>query len=116
MTTFQSLFTRDGDPFMPFPENAPRIDDLTSMSPQDIAALPIELLAVLPGESHEGPIGPESRIWDSGGLKILRKIDGFRSNMPSVPPLGMHWMAALHVKSAHAIPLISRVAGGVVFL
>ena len=35
---------------MPFPENAPRVDDLTSMPPQDIAALPVELLAILQRE------------------------------------------------------------------
>lgn len=38
---------------MPFPENAPRVDDLTSMSPQEIAALPVEILAVLQHEIDE---------------------------------------------------------------
>jgi len=53
MSTFQSQFTHDGDPYMPFPENAPRVDDLTSMPPQEIAALPVELLAVLQHEIDE---------------------------------------------------------------
>jgi len=53
MTPFQSLFGQHGDPYMPFPENAPRVDDLTSMPPQEIAALPIELLAVLQHEIDE---------------------------------------------------------------
>ncbi len=53
MPAFQSLFTHDGDPFMPFPENAPRVDDLTSMPPQDIAALPVEMLAILQREIDE---------------------------------------------------------------
>ncbi len=53
MTAFQSLFTHDGDPYMPFPENAPRFDDLTSMPPQDVAALPVELLAILQREIDE---------------------------------------------------------------
>jgi len=38
---------------MPFPENAPRADDLTSMPAQDIAALPVEMLAVLQHEIDE---------------------------------------------------------------
>jgi len=53
MPAFQSLFTHDGDPFMPLAKNAPRVDDLTSMPPQDIAALPIELLAILQREIDE---------------------------------------------------------------
>jgi len=35
---------------MPFPQNAPRVDDLMSMPPQEIAALPVELLATLQRE------------------------------------------------------------------
>jgi len=38
---------------MPFPENAPRVDDLTSMPPPEIAALPVELLAILQREIDE---------------------------------------------------------------
>ncbi len=53
MSTFQSQFTHDGDPYMPYPENAPRVDDLTSMPPQEIAALPVEMLAVLQHEIDE---------------------------------------------------------------
>ncbi len=53
MTLFQSLFTHDGDPYMPFPENAPRVDDLTSMPLQEIAVLPVELLAILQREIDE---------------------------------------------------------------
>jgi hypothetical protein len=53
MTPFQSPFAQHGDPYMPFPENAPRVDDLTSMPPQEIAALPVELLAVLQHEIDE---------------------------------------------------------------
>jgi hypothetical protein len=53
MTPFQSLFAQHGDKYMPFPENTPRIDDLTSMPRQEIAALPVELLAVLQHEIDE---------------------------------------------------------------
>jgi len=53
MTPFQSQFTHDGDSYMPYPKNAPRIDDLTSMPAQDIAALPVEMLAVLQHEIDE---------------------------------------------------------------
>jgi hypothetical protein len=53
MPAFQSLFTHDGDPYMPLAKNAPRVDDLTSMPPQDIAALPVEMLAILQREIDE---------------------------------------------------------------
>jgi len=53
MTPFQSLFAQPGDPYMPFPKNSPRVDDLMSMSSQDIAALPVELLATLQREIDE---------------------------------------------------------------
>jgi hypothetical protein len=38
---------------MPYPTNAPRVDDLMSMSSQEIAALPVELLATLQREIDE---------------------------------------------------------------
>jgi hypothetical protein len=38
---------------MPYPTNAPRVDDLMSMPPQEIAALPVELLATLQREIDE---------------------------------------------------------------
>ncbi len=38
---------------MPYPTNAPRVDDLMSMPPQEIAALPVELLAILQREIDE---------------------------------------------------------------
>lgn len=38
---------------MPLPENAPKPDDLPSLSAADIAALPVELLAVLQREIDE---------------------------------------------------------------
>jgi hypothetical protein len=38
---------------MPFPENTPTCDDLPSLSPQDIAQLPVELLAILQREVDE---------------------------------------------------------------
>ena len=50
MTAFQSLFADHGDPFMPFPENTPNCDDLPGLSLQDIAQLPVELLAILQRE------------------------------------------------------------------
>lgn len=53
MNPFQSLFAHDGDPYMPYPENAPGVDDLTLMPPANIAALPVELLAVLQHEIDE---------------------------------------------------------------
>jgi len=53
MPAFQSLFTDHGDPFMPFPENTPTPDDLPSLSAADIAALPVELLAILQREIDE---------------------------------------------------------------
>jgi len=38
---------------MPYPTNTPRVDDLMSMPPQEIAALPVELLATLQREVDE---------------------------------------------------------------
>jgi len=38
---------------MPYPTNSPRVDDLMSMPPQEIAALPVELLAILQREIDE---------------------------------------------------------------
>ena len=53
MTPFQSLFAQPGDLYMPYPKNAPRLDDLMSMPPQEIADLPVELLAILQREIDE---------------------------------------------------------------
>tara|TARA_R110000868_G_scaffold411283_2_gene702826 strand:- start:101180 stop:101713 length:534 start_codon:yes stop_codon:yes gene_type:complete len=53
MPAFQSLFTDHGDHFMPFPENTPTPDDLPSLSAAEIAALPVELLAILQREIDE---------------------------------------------------------------
>lgn len=53
MTGFQSLFATHGDPFMPFPENAPKPDDLPALSLAEIAELPVELLAILQHEIDE---------------------------------------------------------------
>ena len=53
MPAFQSFFTDHGDPFMPFPENTPTPDDLPSLSAAEIAALPVELLAILQREIDE---------------------------------------------------------------
>jgi len=38
---------------MPYPDNAPRIDDLMSLPPQAIADLPVEMLAILQREIDE---------------------------------------------------------------
>ncbi|WP_371056861.1 hypothetical protein [Rhodosalinus sp. K401] len=43
----QTPFADHGDPFMPFPENAPTPDDLPALDPKEIADLPVEMLAVL---------------------------------------------------------------------
>jgi len=43
----QTPFADHGDPSMPFPENAPTPDDLLDLDPQEIAGLPVEMLAVL---------------------------------------------------------------------
>jgi len=53
MPAFQSFFTDHGDQFMPFPENTPTPDDLPSLSAAEIAALPVELLAILQREIDE---------------------------------------------------------------
>ncbi|WP_206050308.1 hypothetical protein [Oceaniglobus ichthyenteri] len=53
MAAFQSFFTDHGDQLMPFPENTPTPDDLPSLSAGEIAALPVELLAILQREIDE---------------------------------------------------------------
>jgi len=50
MTPFQSLFSQPGDKFMPYPANTPKPDDLIDLSSQEIADLPVELLAILQRE------------------------------------------------------------------
>ncbi|MFT7595388.1 MAG: hypothetical protein ACI8R4_002716 [Paracoccaceae bacterium] len=57
---------------MPFPENAPRVDDLTSMPPQEIAALPVELLAVLQREIDETPKRIKAAKTRLDGALIIR--------------------------------------------
>ena len=53
MPAFQSFFTDHGDPFMPFPENTLTPNDLPSLSAAEVAALPVELLAILQREIDE---------------------------------------------------------------
>jgi hypothetical protein len=72
MTPFQSLFAQPGDPYMPFPENAPRVDDLTSIPPQEIAALPVELLAVLQFEIDEAAKRTKAAKARLDGALIIR--------------------------------------------
>ena len=52
MTAIPQIPTH-GDPFMTFPDNTPRPDDLLSLSPGEIAGLPVELLAILQREIDE---------------------------------------------------------------
>lgn len=47
MPALQSFFADHGDHFMPFPANTPTVDDLPGLGLQDIAQLPVELLAIL---------------------------------------------------------------------
>ena len=49
-TPVQTPFADHGDPFMPYPDNTPTPDNLPDLAPQDIAGLPVELLAVLQHE------------------------------------------------------------------
>lgn len=53
MPAFNSFLTDHGDHFMPFPENTPTPDDLPALSTAEIAALPVELLAILQREIEE---------------------------------------------------------------
>lgn len=50
MVAFQSFLPDHGDPYMPFPANTPTVDDLPGLGLQDIAQLPVELLAILQHE------------------------------------------------------------------
>ena len=53
MTAFQSFFADHGDLYMPFPANTPTVDDLPGLGLQDIAQLPVELLAILQRDVDE---------------------------------------------------------------
>ena len=53
MTALKSIFADHGDPYMPFPANTPTVDDLPGLGLQDIAQLPVELLAILQREIDE---------------------------------------------------------------
>jgi len=46
-------FPSIGDPFMPYPDNAPTPDDLPGLDPGEIARLPVDLLAILEREVDE---------------------------------------------------------------
>ena len=50
MPAFLSLFADHGDPFMPYPANAPTADDLAELDVYEVAALPVEMLALLQHE------------------------------------------------------------------
>jgi hypothetical protein len=67
MTPFQPFFPDHGDPFMPFPANTPRPDDLPGLSPQEIADLPVELLAILQSEI-------DARLTRDKAIKV--RLDG----------------------------------------
>jgi hypothetical protein len=51
----QTPFPDHGDPEMPFPHNTPTPDDLPGLSPQEIAGLPVELLAILAARHRRAP-------------------------------------------------------------
>ena len=53
MTALKSIFADHGDPYMPFPANTPTVDDLPGLGLQDIAQLPVELLAILQRDVDE---------------------------------------------------------------
>ncbi len=53
MHDFLDHFANHGDPFMPFPDNAPKPDDLPGLDPAELAQLPVELLAILQREVDE---------------------------------------------------------------
>ena len=53
MHDFLDHFANHGDPFMPFPDNAPKPDDLPGLDPNEIAQMPVDLLAILQHEVDE---------------------------------------------------------------
>ncbi|SHF31320.1 hypothetical protein SAMN05444279_1272 [Ruegeria intermedia] len=53
MSRFLDQFANHGDPFMPFPDNAPTPDDLPGLDTAEIAQMPVDLLAVLQHEVDE---------------------------------------------------------------
>ncbi len=53
MACFLDQFANHGDPFMPYPDNAPTPDDLPGLDLNEIARLPVDLLAILEREVDE---------------------------------------------------------------
>ncbi|SHF44890.1 hypothetical protein SAMN05444279_1492 [Ruegeria intermedia] len=53
MARFLDQFANHGDPFMPYPDNTPTPDDLPGLDPNEIAQMPVDLLAVLQHEVDE---------------------------------------------------------------
>ena len=53
MRRFFDQFANHGDPFMPYPDNAPQFDDLVRLDVAEIARLPVDLLAILQREVDE---------------------------------------------------------------
>jgi len=53
MRRFFDQFANHGDPFMPYPDNAPTPDDLVRLDAGEIAQLPVDLLAILQREVDE---------------------------------------------------------------
>ena len=53
MARFLDHFASHGDPFMPYPDNAPTPDDLVRLDASEIARLPVDLLAILQREVDE---------------------------------------------------------------
>jgi hypothetical protein len=53
MRRFFDQFANHGDPFMPYPDNAPTPDDLVGLDAAEIAQLPVDLLAILQREVDE---------------------------------------------------------------
>jgi hypothetical protein len=52
-TSVHILFAHHGNPFMPYPHNAPTPDELPGLDLAVIADLPVELLAILQREADE---------------------------------------------------------------
>ncbi len=53
MRRYFDQFANHGDPFMPYPDNAPASGDLVRLDVAEIAQLPVDLLAILQREVDE---------------------------------------------------------------
>ena len=74
---------------MPFPKNCPQLQDLPDLPPQEIAALPADVLAILQHESEAAlkqAKAAKSRLDGASGAEVRRRRLPRRGASPARTP------------------------------